>query len=62
MRICGCVSKDGEEIDGKEFEIESLKDLVEILEENSHGQIHLNYIIDQENGGEHNLDLWLDIN
>ena len=52
-RLFGCVSYDGEEIDGKEFEVETLQELIEILKNNK--EVHLNYF---ERESE-DLDLWV---
>ena len=49
---CGC--KMGEEVDGWEFEVETLKEFVEILK--TYGSIHLNYFDDEED-----LDIWLSV-
>ena len=48
--IAGCISKDGEEIDGGEFEVDNLVDLIEILQQNK--EVHLKYFI-----GEPEIDL-----
>lgn len=52
MKLNGCVSKEGEEVDGKEFEIETLKEFIEILKNNK--EVHLNYFDDEDE-----LDLWV---
>lgn len=61
-RLNGCIAKDGEEIDGREFDVDNLKDFVEILKglktdgisPHLNEQVHLNYFDDDED-----LDLWL---
>lgn len=51
----GCVGKDFEEIDGREFDIPDLKEFVQILLSLSKDeQVHLNYFSDEED-----LDLWI---
>ena len=54
-KLCGCISKDGNEIDGNEFECENLEDLIQILKNNK--QVHLNYFEDESN----DLDLWVSV-
>lgn len=49
----GCIAENGQEIDGQEFRIETLKELIELLEKNK--EIHLNYFDDEDN-----LDLWIE--
>ena len=51
-KLNGCVAENGEEIDGKEFEIETLKELIDILKFSN--EVHLNYFDDEED-----LDIWL---
>lgn len=51
-KLNGCIAKNGEEIDGKEFEITTLKELIDILI--NHKEIHLNYFDEKED-----LDLWI---
>jgi hypothetical protein len=51
--LSGCIVKDSEEIDGKEFEVSNLKELLDIIKNNK--SIHLNFY------GEENLDLWVRI-
>jgi len=53
--LAGCISQDGEEIDGKEFEVETLKDFIDILKNNK--QVHLNYFEDESS----DLDLWVSV-
>lgn len=53
MVLCGCVSKNGKEVDGLEFEIRYLEELIKILQE--HKSVHLNYF--NTEGGD--LDLWI---
>ena len=48
----GCVSKNGKEIDGMEFAVLDLKELIEILQE--HKSVHLTYFDDEKD-----LDLWI---
>ena len=48
----GCVAKDGQEIDGKEFSITTLYELADILKRNK--EVHLTYF-----EGEDDLDLWV---
>lgn len=52
-KLFGCISKDGEEIDGQEFEVETLPELIELLKNNK--QVHLNYFEDESA----DLDLWV---
>ena len=50
-----CVAKDGEEIDGREFEVDTLARFVDILQEIKAGeQIHINYFDEDDD-----LDLWI---
>jgi len=51
-KLFGCVSKDECEVDGKEFEVETLEELIEILKEQK--EVHLNYFDDEEE-----LNLWV---
>ena len=51
--LCGCGAKNGEEIDGQEFEITTLKELLEMLKQNK--EIHINYFKNDKC----DLDLWL---
>ncbi len=51
-KLYGCISKDGEEIDGKEFTIQSLSELIDIIKNNE--EIHINYFEDEDD-----LDLWI---
>jgi len=53
-KLNGCVSKNEEEIDGKEFEVETLKEFIEILKNNK--EVHLNYFDDEAD-----LDLWVKV-
>jgi hypothetical protein len=48
----GCVSNNYSEIDGLEFNITTLSELIDILKK--HSEIHLNYF-----EGEKDLDLWI---
>jgi len=48
----GCGSKDGEEVNGWEFEVNNLKDFIKILK--TYKSVHLNYFNDEDD-----LDLWL---
>ena len=50
----GCISKDGKEIDGLEFSITSLSELIGLLKE--HKEVHLNYFDDEDD-----LNLWLEV-
>ena len=34
-KLNGCISNDGNEIDGKEFEVEPLEEFIEILKKNN---------------------------
>ena len=52
--ICGCGAESGAEVDGEEFEIHNLHELVEILEE--YNEVHLNYF----KGGD-DIDLWIKV-
>lgn len=54
MKLNGCVSKDGEEIDGREFTISTLDELIFILWCNK--EVHLNYFDDEDD-----LDMWLKV-
>jgi hypothetical protein len=47
---CGC--KDGEEVDGWEFEVDNLKDFIQVLK--TYKSIHLNYFDDEDD-----LDIWI---
>lgn len=49
--LSGCGAKLGEEIDGWEFDVDNLKDFIEILK--TYKSIHLNFY------GEENIDMWL---
>ena len=49
--LSGCGAKQGEEVDGWEFEVETLEEFMEII--NTYGSIHLNFY------GEDNIDLWI---
>ena len=51
-KLNGCVSNNEEEIDGKEFEVETLQEFIEILKNNK--EVHLNYFDDEDD-----LDLWV---
>ena len=55
IKLYGCVSKNEEEIDGCEFEITTLAQLVELLR--NHKELHLNYF-----EGKEDLDIWLRTN
>ena len=44
-RLFGCIAKDGEEIDGQEFKISTLKELVELLEDVISGRGRSLYLI-----------------
>lgn len=48
----GCVAVKGYEVDGKEFRIESLKQLIELLILNK--ELHLSYFDNEED-----LDIWI---
>ena len=52
IKLNGCIAKNGNEIDGKEFEVTTLKELIDILTTNE--EVHLNYFDDQGD-----LDLWV---
>ena len=54
MSLHGCVSKNQEEIDGEEFTIDTLPQLVSILK--ASGEVHLNYFDDDED-----LDMWVGV-
>jgi len=49
-----CKSKDGEEIDGEEFEITTLEELINILM--IHEEIHFKYFEDEDD-----LHLWIKV-
>ena len=53
-KLNGCGAKMGEEVDGWEFEVETLEEFINILK--SYKQIHINYFDDEED-----LNLWIDI-
>jgi len=53
--LCGCITRDGEEIDGEEFEVSSLRELIEIFKKNK--EVHLNYF----DADTKDIDLWLKI-
>jgi len=53
MDLHGCISKNGSEIDGQEFEVETLEEFINIIKNNK--EVHLNFLGDS---GEH-LDLWV---
>jgi hypothetical protein len=57
-RLNGCFAKDGEEIDGKEFECATMEELADIFTEaRKNGlQAHLNYFDDCDD-----LDLWITV-
>jgi hypothetical protein len=48
----GCGAKNGEEVDGWEFEVGSLEEFIKVLK--TYKSIHLNYF-----DGEDDLDLWV---
>lgn len=50
----GCISKNGYEIDGEEFEIKTLRELIDLLKESK--EVHLNYFDDEPD-----LDLWIKV-
>lgn len=49
--LSGCGAENGNEIDGREFECESLKDFIDILK--TYKSVHLNFLGDEE------IDLWI---
>jgi len=49
--LSGCGAKDGDEIDGWEFEVDNLDDFIEILK--TYKSIHLNFY------GDENIDIWI---
>jgi len=51
--LCGCGSKNEEEIDGQEFVVDSIPEFIEILK--NHKEIHLNFYEDE------NINIWLNI-
>ena len=55
-RLNGCFSENGEEIDEQEFEVETLKEFVELLKNGRNKEMHLNYFDSEED-----LDLWIKI-
>ena len=59
-KLMCCGAKDGKEIDGKEFELETLQDLIHQIQAminwNQFDQIHIKYF-----EGEDDLDLWVKI-
>ena len=52
QNLNGCGCKNGSEVDGWEFEVDNLKDFIEILK--TYKSIHLNYFDDEDD-----LDMWL---
>jgi len=56
IRLNGCFSSKGEEIDGKEFEVATLREFIELLKNNKSKQMHLNYFDDEDD-----LDIWINI-
>jgi len=53
-KLCGCFAKDGEEIDGEEFGVDTLEEFIELLDKNKDNkQIHLNFYKNN------NIDIWL---
>ena len=59
--IQGCISKNGKEIDGKEFTITTAKELLEMLIET--GEVHINFFDKYKNGeltpDTKHQDIWL---
>ena len=51
--LTGCVSEDEKEIDGQEFETNSLEEFIALLKQNK--ELHLNFF------GDENIDLWVKI-
>ncbi len=51
--LSGCGSENGSEIDGREFDVQNLTELVQELKSNK--QVHLNYFEDESE----DLDLWV---
>jgi hypothetical protein len=49
--LCGCGAKNGEEVDGWEFDVDTLEGFMEIIQQ--YGSVHLNF------WGDENVDLWL---
>jgi hypothetical protein len=54
IRLNGCFAKDGQELDGREFEVATLREFVELLKNNKNKQMHLNYFDNEDD-----LDIWL---
>ena len=52
--LSGCGSVDNTEIDGQEFEVETLKDFIDVLK--TYKNIHLNFM------GDENIDMWVSKN
>lgn len=59
--LCGCGSKDMEEIDGQEFEVQSLRELVNIIA--LYKEVHLNYFQAVKKSGNKlvagDIDMWI---
>lgn len=53
--LCGCGAKNGSEVDGEEFEIKTLKELIEMLR--LYKEVHLAYFT----GEKEDVDLWVKI-
>jgi hypothetical protein len=53
----GCLARDGEEIDGEEFEVADLREFIKVLHQAwvEKKQVHLNYFDDEDD-----LDIWLE--
>lgn len=58
----GCLAKNGSEIDGREFDVNSFETLGQIFEiaRNEQKQVHLNYILTDDNR-DVDLDLWIKV-
>lgn len=56
IRLNGCFSSKGGEIDGQEFEVATLREFTELLKNSKNKQMHLNYFDDEDD-----LDIWIDI-
>jgi hypothetical protein len=50
--LSGCGTKNGKEIDGQEFDVETLHTLIDVIRQ--YKEVHLNYFEDEDD-----LDLWI---
>lgn len=65
LTLHGCLSENGEEIDGREFEIHDLDEFITILQDHGTTELHLNYVVcgacNGEDTEEADLDLWIKV-